>query len=181
MDHDRTFEEFVLARRPALLRSAYLLTGDRGQAEDLVQDVLERTYLHWGRIVRTDDPSVYVRRVLVNTANNRWRRLRARVREVPLGPAHDRGGSRSGDHGEGVATRDALLRALAELPAGQRAVVVLRYFEDLSEAETARVLGRSVGTVKSQAARGLARLRGVLEPSAESLPPTVTTTNGATR
>ena len=147
-------DAFVLRAAPGLLRTARLLVGEVG-AEDLVQDVLERVYVAWPRVA---DPLAYARRALVNSATNRWR-SRQRRPEVPLGPEHDRpvadGSDRLGD-------RDLVARALARLPPGQRAAVVLRHVEDLSEAEAADALGLSVGTVKSQTSRGLARLRAAL-------------------
>jgi RNA polymerase sigma-70 factor (sigma-E family) len=149
------FDEFVVASANRLLRSAFALTGDRTAAEDLVQDVLERLYVAWPRV---DDPYAYTRRSLVNHSSNRWRH-RARRPETHLSEAHtpavtDLTG-RSDDH-------DAIIRALATLPARQRAVIVLRFLDDLSEADTAVTLSCSVGTVKSQTARALARLREVL-------------------
>jgi len=153
-----SFEDFVLARSGSLLRTALLLTGqDRAEAEDLLQLALERAYRHWPRICRSGEPERYVRGILANASADRWRRL-ARRRERPL-PATGAGPALP-DHTAAIADRDYLLRALAALPPRQRAVLVLRYFDDLSEAETAQMLGCSLGTVKSQAARGLARLRG---------------------
>ena len=167
-DDERDFEAFVRERGPVLLRTAYLLVGDRGQAEDLLQDVLEKTYPRWRRIRRGDDPGVYVRRALVNGATSRWRRRQARVRELPLGPGADRAGS---DGATQYDDRDLLLRALATLPARQRAVLVLRYWEDLSEADTAAALGCSVGAVKSHGSRGLARLRQAVAAQEGGAPP----------
>lgn len=153
------FEEFVATRSPVLLRTAYLLCGgDHGAAEDLLQDVLERVYPKWRRI--RSDPESYVRAALANAAANRWRRRSRRVTEVPLltgtgpqvpGPEH------------GVANQDLVVRALGALPARMRAVLVLRFFDDLSEVDTAAALRCGVGTVKSQTSRGLARLRELLE------------------
>lgn len=151
------FEQFVRGRSTSLLRTAYLLTGDRGHAEDLLQGVLERTARRWSSIA--DSPDAYVRRALANAAVNRWRRHRPH--EVELHDVHDRPGR---DDIETVATRDALIRGLMALPTRQRAVLVLRYFDDLTEAETAAALGCSVGTVKSQASRGLDRLRLLVDP-----------------
>ncbi|WP_395695331.1 SigE family RNA polymerase sigma factor [Nocardioides sp.] len=148
-----SFEEYVAARRGALLRTAYLLTGHREDAEDLVQVALVKVVPRWSRIA--SDPEPYVRRVLVNESISRWRRRRWRevsTDDLPDGPV---GGPVDGPG----ADRVALQRALARLAPRQRAVVVLRYYEDLTEAETARVLGISVGTVKSQARDALARLR----------------------
>src|SRR6516164_700109 len=153
-----SFEEFVYARSGSLLRTALLLTGqNQAEAEDLLQLALERAYRHWPRVCRSGEPERYVRGILANASADRWRRP-ARRAERPLpGPGAD---PALPDHSAAVADRDYLLRALAALPPRQRAVLVLRYFDDLSEAETADMLGCSLGTVKSQAARGLARLRG---------------------
>lgn len=159
---DESFDEFVRARSSALLRSAYLLTTDRHAAEDLLQDVLERVYVKWRRI--RDSPEAYARRVLVNRAVDGWRR-RGHRHEVELG--HGSGLSDS-DHADGIATRQAVLAALRDLPKRQRTAVVLRYLDDLSEADTARAMGCSVGAVKSHAARGLAKLRASLaSPSSQ--------------
>jgi RNA polymerase sigma-70 factor (sigma-E family) len=159
-----SFEEFVQARWPHLFRMAFLLTGrDRAEAEDLLQMTLERAYRHWTRISRSGQPERYVRRVLINASNDRWRRLRRRP-ERPLRAEADHA---AGDQMSETDDRDFLLRALATLPRKQRAVLVLRYFEDLSEAETADLLGCGIGTVKSHASRGLARLREMAQPDAE--------------
>ena len=159
-----SFEEFVYARSGSLLRTALLLTGqNQAEAEDLLQLALERAYRHWPRVCRSGEPERYVRGILANASADRWRRL-ARRAERPL-PATGEDPALP-DHSVAVADRDYLLRALAALPPRQRAVLVLRYFDDLSEAETAHMLGCSLGTVKSQAARGLARLRGPAGPPA---------------
>ncbi|MEV5693832.1 SigE family RNA polymerase sigma factor [Micromonospora globbae] len=158
---DESFDEFVRARSSALLRSAYLLTTDRYAAEDLLQDVLERVYVKWRRI--QDSPEAYARRVLVNRAVDGWRR-RGHRQEVELG---DGLGPSDSDHADEVAIRHAILVALRSLPKRQRTAVVLRYLDDLSETDTAHAMGCSVGAVKSHAARGLAKLRGVL-PSSSS-------------
>ena len=136
---------------------ALLLVGqNRAEAEDLLQLALERAYRHWPRVCRLDEPERYVRRVLANASVDRHR-WSTRRQEQPLSAGAAE--LAVADGSAVVAERDYLLRALATLPRGQRSVLVLRYFEDLSEAETAQVLGCSVGSVKSQAARGLARLR----------------------
>jgi RNA polymerase sigma-70 factor (sigma-E family) len=157
------FEDFVRARSAALFRTALLLTGQhRAEAEDLLQGALERAYRHWGRICRSGDPERYVRRILANASTDRWRQLRRRPEHsLPVDP----GGPEAGDHAADVADRDFLLRALAGLPPRQRAVLVLRYFCDLPEGEIAEALGCTVGTVKSQASRGMARLREISEPA----------------
>ena len=145
------FEEFVAARRPALLRSAYLLTGSHHDAEDLVQTTLLRVVPRWNRIAAHPEP--YVRRVLARESVTRWRSRRWRERTVAQLPetASD----------ERPSDRGALLQALATLSPRQRAVLVLRYFDDLTEAATAETLGISLGAVKSHARDGLARLRVV--------------------
>jgi len=160
-----SFEEFVQGCSPRLFRTALLLAGqDRAAAEDLLQLVLERAYRHWARVCRSGDPERYVRRILANAANDRWRRA-VRRPERPLDPRH--AGLVVADQADTVADRDFLIRALAGLPPRQRTVLVLRYYNDLSEVEIADVLGCSVGTVKSQASRGLARLREVAVPDTE--------------
>jgi RNA polymerase sigma-70 factor (sigma-E family) len=156
---DASFEAFVAGASGRLFTMALLLTGhQRAEAEDLLQDALERTYRRWRRICLTGLPEPYVRRILVNAAVDRWRRVR-RHREEPLTGESPHGST--SDHAAALADRDLLLRALSELPPRQRAVLVLRYYVDLSEAQTAATLGVSVGSVKSQASRGLARLREI--------------------
>lgn len=157
------FERFVASAGDRLTRNAYLLSGgDPAAAEDLLQGALEGTYRHWSRICRAGTPEAYVRRAMVNAAINRGRRRR--FREEPLGSANADGPADLSDPIASVGDRDQIVRALRELPARQRAVVVLRYLDDLSEAETAAVLGCGIGTVKSQASRGLARLRHEMAP-----------------
>lgn len=156
---DPTFEEFVSASSARLFTMAMLLCGrQQAEAEDLLQGVLERAYRRWTRICRGGDPERYVRTMLVNASVDRWRRLRRRPEFVaaPIEAAVP-------DQSAVLADRDQLLRALAQLPARQRAVIVLRYLEDLSEAQTAAVLACSEGTVKSQASRALARLRALTD------------------
>ncbi|MBY8873904.1 SigE family RNA polymerase sigma factor [Micromonospora sp. PLK6-60] len=153
---DPDFREFVEARYGDLLRTAYLLTGGRDAAQDLVHEALLKTMRRWRRV---DEPMAYVRRAMVNERTNRWRRIG--LRELLPGALPDRPRA---DDTDSVAERDELLLALGRLPARMRAVVVLRYWEDLAEADVAAAMGCSVGTVKSQAARGLARLRDVLRP-----------------
>lgn len=153
---EASFEAFVAARSADLLRVAVLLTRDRGHAEDLVQTALVKAYRRWHRI-DGDDPYAYVRRVLVNSAAS-WRRLRA-TQEIVALPAHEVTGPDSAD---AYAEQEQMTAALATLPPRMRAVLVLRYAEDLSEAATAAALGCSVHTVKSQTTRGLARLRTLL-------------------
>lgn len=153
-----SFGEFAAAALPGLLRFGHVLTGDPRKAEDLVQEALVRTLRRW-RTVHHDSAVAYVRRVMVNTHINRWRRWESRVRlgGVPDCIADDPALRRSEDW-------DQLRRALSLLPARQRTVLVLRYFEDLPEAEIAQLMGCQPGTVKSQAARALAALRPLLRP-----------------
>jgi RNA polymerase sigma-70 factor (sigma-E family) len=144
-------EALVAERGNALLATATLLAGSRPAGEDLLQAALERVLRQWSRV--RGDPEGYLRRTLYHLAVDQWR-LRRRRREVHLAvepPVVDGAGH--------VQLRRALVQALAQLPPRQRAVLVLRYWEQLGEAETAEVLGCSVGTVKSSASRGLARLR----------------------
>ncbi|MFC0434769.1 SigE family RNA polymerase sigma factor [Kutzneria buriramensis] len=157
---DAEFVEFVQASTARLQRAAYLLTGDRHQAEDDVQTVLVRMYTAWSRI-RRQDPFAYARKVLANLVIDRWRRpfREDAAEEVPELPA-------LGDLADGIAAQDWLMRALAQLSARERTVVVLRHFWDLSEADVAAELKVSLGTVKSTASRALAKMRlaeGVVE------------------
>jgi RNA polymerase sigma-70 factor (sigma-E family) len=150
----REFDEFVARSSDRLVRTAYLLCGDRGHAEDLVQTALMRSARRW-RVAR-ENPDAYVRRVVVNLAKDRWHAMARQPAEVPLtldvtAPSSD-----------ALLDRDELLRAAQGLPAGQRAVLVLRYFEDLSIEDTAATLGCTAGTVKSQTARALDNLRAAL-------------------
>jgi RNA polymerase sigma-70 factor (sigma-E family) len=152
-----SFDDFVATRSTRLLRTAYLLTHDRALAEDLVQTSLAKAWFAWARI--EGQPDAYVRRVMVNTYSSWWRRrwngeeATAELPERGVGSGH-----RPADDVR-VDDRTDLWRALARLPRRQRAVVVLRFYEDLSEAETAEIMQCSVGTVKSQASRALAKLR----------------------
>ena len=161
---------------PALLRTAYLLTGQRADAEDLLQTALAKTYLAWDRIREREALDGYVRRVMVNTQTSFWRRRR--VDERPTGDLPER---RSRTPRRGGDLHDALWAALATLPRKQRAAVVLRYYEDLSEAETADVLGVSVGTVKSSTSRALASLRARTDELGLADDPRTTLPTGATR
>jgi RNA polymerase sigma-70 factor (sigma-E family) len=147
------FAAFVSGRGPALQRTAYLLTGDWALAEDLLQTVLAKSYLAWSRI-RHEDPEGYVRKVLANTHASWWRRKwrgETATEVLPEGPGYD-----------GTAAVDdavSLAAALRRLPPKQRAVIVLRFHEDLTESQTAKALGITVGTVKSQTSKALATLR----------------------
>jgi RNA polymerase sigma-70 factor (sigma-E family) len=152
---EEEFARYVTERSGAWLRVAFLLTGNRADAEDLLQTALAKTYLSWHRIQDKGALDGYVRRVLVNTQTSWWRKRRVdeyATDVLPEQPWEDE----APDHFE---TRETVWRALAELPKRQRAVVVLRYYEDLSEAETAAAMGISVGTVKSTASRALAKMR----------------------
>ena len=152
---DKGFDAFVVARLSALLSYAHLLTGNRHTAEDIVQSALARTAVAWGGVRDKDNPEGYVRRAIVNEYLNARRARRFLERptaELPEAPAPDTAYADSDE-------RDAMWAALAQLPPGQRAVVVLRFYEDLSELEIAGVLGIAPGTVKSQAAKAMAHLR----------------------
>lgn len=152
------FREFVAARSAALLRTAWMLTGDGAAAEDLLQTALARTWPHWER-VRSGHPEAYVRAVMVR-ANASWRSRLWRG-ERPYADLPDSGDGVPDGTGR-VDDRVMLLAALAELPVRQRHAVVLRYFDDLPVEVVARIMDSSPGTVKSQTARGLAKLRTVL-------------------
>ncbi|MPQ96677.1 SigE family RNA polymerase sigma factor [Modestobacter sp. I12A-02628] len=160
MDREQSeaFDDFVAARRAAVLRTAVLLTGDRGRAEDLVQTAFFETYRRWRRLDDQRDPVAYVRKVLVTTHLS-WLRRRSSS-EAVVSELPDTGHA---GHADGVVERDRMRTALATLPPRVRTTLVLRFYEDLSEAETARLMGCSVGTVKSQTARGLGRLRDHLQ------------------
>lgn len=153
---DAEFEAFVADRSAALLRTAWLLTGSETSAQDLVQAALLKTWRRWAWVSRKDAPEVYVRRVMVSTLLS-WRR-RKWLGELPVASFGDAIGGV--DEASSIELRHDVRAALAGLSTGQRAVLVLRYFDDLSEAQTAAVMRCSVGTVKSQNARALARLRG---------------------
>jgi RNA polymerase sigma-70 factor (sigma-E family) len=156
---DRRFQEFVAGRSVALRRLAFLLCSDWHLAEDLVQSALTRAYGAWRRVERSDDVDAYVRRILVNLATDRWHKRRRLGEHV--GAAGDR--PASGDAMAEIDQRDELVRFLDQLPAKQRAVLVLRFFEDLSTEATADLLGISTGTVKSHTSRGLTKLRELTE------------------
>jgi RNA polymerase sigma-70 factor (sigma-E family) len=164
-DGDQEFSDFVGARLGALVRTAFLLTGNAANAEDLVQTALTRAYVHWGRIGGQPTTEAYVRRTMVNTYTSWWRRHRGReslVKDFVEGARRD-----LPDDLEAVIARSTLWPHLARLPRGQRAVVVLRYYEDLTEAQIAQTLGISPGTVKSQCSKGLASLRAALQQEAD--------------
>jgi RNA polymerase sigma-70 factor (sigma-E family) len=150
-----SFEEYAAARGAALVRFAILITGDDHRAEDLVQDALARAYLRWERISRTDEPDLYVRRMLVNASRSWWRRRSNR--ELPVDGTEDR--AASGDLGAESAERDEMWRLIARLPHRQRAVLVLRYYEDLDDAAISAILDCSAVTVRTHAMRALNALR----------------------
>jgi RNA polymerase sigma-70 factor (sigma-E family) len=154
---DRDFRDYVVARTPALLRTAYLLTGDRDDAEDLLQEALFRLSRAWRRVSESMSLDAYVRRTMVNLCTSRWRRRRVRTVTVAAVPERWRA-----DDADRFSDRDEIWRALATVPPRMRAVLVLRFYEDLSEVDTAAVLGCAVGTIKSQTARGLVKLRNAL-------------------
>ena len=160
MEEPTAFDAFVRARLPALLRFAHAVCGDPHTAADLVQDALERTGMRWDRIDRTGDPEGYVKRAIVNGRISRWRKLR-RESLVDVVPEHLPYLDRPYLHGQGH--DDTMWQLLATLPRRQRAVLVLRYYEDMSEEQIAATLGCAPGTVKSQASKALAKLRAALE------------------
>jgi RNA polymerase sigma-70 factor (sigma-E family) len=154
---DVGFHEFIRSRLGSLSRVAYLLAGDHHAAQDLLQNALIKVASHWERVSRAGDPMAYVRRVLYHEHVSGWRRdrhLRAEYSTETL-PEPDGGRDEAGD----VVRRVLLERALARLTTRQRALIVLRYFEDTSEAETAQILGIAIGSVKSQTSHALRRLR----------------------
>ncbi|MEY9894065.1 RNA polymerase sigma-70 factor (sigma-E family) [Catenulispora sp. MAP12-49] len=158
---DGEFSELVAARSPTLRRTAYLMCGDWHQAEDLTQIALIKLHAAWGRVRRREDLDAYLRKTLLRACIDEKRRARWRWEHsasdwLPDPPAAE------GPVDEAAADRDLLVAALRALPAGQRAVLVLRFWEDQSVEETARLLGCSLGTVKSQTSRGLAALRAEL-------------------
>lgn len=158
------FEEFAAAALPGLLRFGHVLTGDPLRAEELVQQALVNTWQRWKRIEH-DQPYAYVRRAMVHTHTSWWRRSR---RESALPTGFDAAVASGPDLASLSAERDRTFSALRLLPPRQRAVIVLRYYEDLSEADIAAVLGCSPGTVKSQASRALRTLRSHLTPDLET-------------
>jgi RNA polymerase sigma-70 factor (ECF subfamily) len=158
---DAAFTAFVRNSSQSLARTAFFLTGDRHLAEDLVQTALAQTYVHWHRVRDVEQVEAYARRVLVN-ANAAWWRRRSAA-EVPVDTTPD---VAIADGTAAFAEREPLVRALRELPARQRAALVLRYFEDRSERETAEIMGCTTGSVKRHTSRGLDRLRALLGETA---------------
>ncbi|MGH3153666.1 MAG: SigE family RNA polymerase sigma factor [Streptosporangiaceae bacterium] len=156
-DGGEDFKTFAASRWPGLVRLAFGLTGDRWLAEDIAQIALARAYVAWRRVSRADDPDAYVRRILVNASNRRFcrRRVTEQPGELPETPV--------ASPADLIGERAALLAALHQLPPRQRAVIVLRYWEDLTDAQIAAALGCTPGTVRSQLSRALAKLR--LDPA----------------
>lgn len=159
MDDDarRQFGDFVAHRTPALIRVAYLLTGNQHAAEDLLQEALARTAMRW-RGLRHEDPEGYVRAAMYRLQVSRWRRL-SRRREVAVDPAREPPSPDPSGHTD---LRLAMRTELLRLPPAHRAVLVLRFFEDLSETQAAEILGCSVGTVRSRTYRAVGRMRELL-------------------
>jgi RNA polymerase sigma-70 factor (sigma-E family) len=147
------FDDWVAARGPALLRLAYVLTGSRADAEDVVQDALSRALPRWSRISTLDDPDAYVRRMVVNAHVSWWRTMRRR--EVPVETVRDRAAA----DGPFTEERDRMWRACQALPPDQRTAIVLRFYEDLDYAEIAALTGVREGSVRSRVSRGVAALR----------------------
>ena len=163
-EDSESFTDFVSAEQGPLLRLAVLLTGDRGQAEDLVQTALMKSYRHWARITRSGTPSAYVRRVLVTTNTSWHRRLSSTEQVMESLPERADPSADPGEHDE------ELLRALRSLPPRMRTALVLRFYEDLSEQRTGELMGCSASTVNTQTARGLERLRASLNVPAPCEP-----------
>ncbi|MBA2774568.1 MAG: SigE family RNA polymerase sigma factor [Nocardioidaceae bacterium] len=152
------FAEFAAARSGALFRAAYLMVGDHALAEDLLQEALTKTYVAWPRLHDINNAEAYTRKAITTTAISWWRR-KSWHNEKPRGDVPERGHA---GHGDDIAERDRMWRELQNLAPRQRAAIVLRYYEDLTEAQTAAALGCSVGTVKSQVFDGLKKLRQAL-------------------
>lgn len=161
-EHEVAFSDFMAARWNALFRAAYLITGDAHEAEDLLQSALAKTFVAWKRVRAKEHADAYVRRVMINTAASRWRK---RAREMLVDETPDLGHDGVLDS---ATTQVVLWQRICELPPRMRATLVLRYYEDLTEAETARELGCSVGAVKSQTHHALKRLRTSLQGSADA-------------
>lgn len=152
-DQQREFAEFVASRSDSLIRLAYVLTNDQHAAEDLLQTALMKTAGHWRKI--RGNPEAYVRRVMYHEQVGRWRSPRWGREQVVQAPPEQAVGDRTGE----VETRLTLQQALRTLPVRKRAVLVLRYYEDLSESEVVKIMGCSVGTVRSQTHQAIVRLR----------------------
>ena len=170
------FAEFVAARSAALHRAAYLMVGERQLAQDLLQEALTKTYVAWPRLRDPSKAEAYTRKVITTTAIS-WFRRKSWLGEPPTETLPD---AATTGHDDSVAQREWLWAALQALPPRQRAAIVLRYYEDLTEAQTAAAMDCAVGTVKSQASAGLAKLRTQLgdrygDHATELLPSTLTT------
>ena len=175
MDGDEAaFAEFVTHEWSRLVRVGYLLTGDVGRAEDLVQQALVKVHRHWSRVRHEGSPYAYTRAAVANESTSWWRRRRV---AEDLGEIPARADRARSDAYAVVDSRDQLVRALHSLPPRMRAVIVLRFYDDLSERETAEALGMSLGSVKSQTSRGLDHLRLTMTES--STPASTLQTNGA--
>jgi RNA polymerase sigma-70 factor (sigma-E family) len=160
---DDAFTEFVIDHSAQLLRTAWLLTGELGHAEDLVQTALAKAYSRWGRVQLADNRTAYVRRLMVNSHLSWRRRLTNTEQVIEILP--DRG---QGDLQAAHADSDEMRNALVQLSPRVRTAIVLRFFDDLSEAATAELMGCSVSTVNNHVTRGLAALRTLLAPEANS-------------
>lgn len=168
------FREWAGARQAALRRTAFLLCGDWHQAEDLVQETLTRMYRRWPQLIRRDAVESYARRVLTNAHIDARRRRSSTEVSIAIVPGDWEGAeSVDGDLDERATLRLTMLEALSRMPPSQRAVLVLRYWEDLTQAQTAAILGCSEGNVKSQASRGLQSLRAELRRVGVDLAPMV--------
>jgi len=152
------FDSYVVNRGPALIRFGYLLTGDRHLAEDLVQDVLARVHRRWSRIERMHQPDTYLRKAVLNQYLS-WRRRRSSTERAIADPP-DRPVA-GADHAHLHAERDALWESINALPRQQRAVLVLRFYEDLADEQIAELIGCSPATVRSHVSRALAQLRAM--------------------
>ncbi len=153
---EQSYCDYVVARRPALIREAYLLVGDVHLAEDLVQTALAKAYVAWHRVAASSAPDAYVRRILINT--NISRRRRRRVAEVLTAVPADRA-----EAPPQAMESAAVIQALMALPQRQRAAIVLRFWDDLPESAVAELMGCSIGTVRTHTARAMARLRTTAE------------------
>ncbi len=166
-DDEAAFRDFVATRWSSLVSTAYYITTDRGVAEDCVQEALTAVHRRWRRVRQNGKAGAYAHRAVVNAALS-WRRRR-RIHEVPLGPSSVSGLAATTPVGQGLdGVEEALLAALRSLPPRMRAAVALRYLEDRSEAETAQLLGCSIGTVKSTTSRAVTKLRAALEASSSA-------------
>ena len=162
---EEEYREFVAGRAASLHRTAYALCGDWHLADDLVQETFVQAFRHWRRVQRADNQTAYVKRILINEFKRHWRRYGG----LPVRADTDRSEAAVPDISHEVVNRADLLRALLTLPARQRATVVLRYLEGMSERETAAVMRCSEGTVKSQTARALNALEGCLKHKESSV------------